>query len=257
MTAHTKQQSVNPNLAGMDPTHPLHAWQHPSWIQEDLQKMADDLKEGDVLGEVGVGSGAYARTLAARGVARITLDLPFQPASARTTEWPLKDESVDLLICFDALQFVQDVQEFLRNVARVTRTTQLFVLVIKDREDLEVDGLKLYFPQAVEAAKPLSPEVPVLEKLLEEEGLHVVRRAKLGGERGVDRDVLQAIARREMVGLSTLTQDEFDSGILRLKDAVTSGTVTWPAQYTVLVARKVRPWQPQVGHAAPQAGGMM
>lgn len=248
----SKQPPLNPAVAGLNPMHPVRAWQTPQWVLAELQTMADALAEGEVIGEIGVGAGSFARQLAAKGTTRVTVDLPFQPSSARSAEWPLRDDSVDLLISFDAIQYVQDVQQFVRELARVTRTGGLCNVLVRSREDLEADGLARFFPAAVEAARSLAPEVPVLEKLLEEQGLACVRQASLAGERKIDTVVLQAIAHREMIGLATLTPDEFAEGVSRIREAVGEANAEWPSRYTLLVCRKERPWQPLPGHASPE-----
>src|SRR5690606_18448698 len=122
---------VNPAIAGLDPLHPVRAWQTPDWVRSDLQRMADHLKEGDVIGEVGVGAGNFARTLAARGTTRVTVDLPFQPSSPRSVVWPLRDDSVDFLVSFDAIQYLQDVKPYVQVLARVSRTTKLCCVIVR------------------------------------------------------------------------------------------------------------------------------
>jgi SAM-dependent methyltransferase len=232
---------VNPELAGGDSLHRVRIWPMAPWVLADLQTMANDLQDGDVIAEVGCGAGNYARALAAHAASRLTLDLPIQ-ATARPWSWPIVSDSVDLLLCVDSLQYEGDLDSFVREVARVTRTTKLFVLVTRSRQDLQEDGLSVYFPRAVQAAMPLVAEVPILENMLANQGLHCVRRARLSGQLPIDESMLRAIANRGLTGLATLTEEEFAEGVDHMKNAIHQGNAQWNAHYTVLVCRKVRPW---------------
>lgn len=253
MVGESKLAVVNPQLAVANAARRVRTWPNAPWVEHELQKLAASLKEADTIAEVGVGAGSYARSLNLAAAARVTLDLPMR-TPMRAFQWPISDESIDLLISVDALHYETDVPCFVREAARVLRTTKLLAFVARSRPDLQSDGLARYFPQAVERALPLIAEIPVLEKMLEHEGLYCVARTTLAGQLLIDEALLRAIAHRELTGLATLTDEEFTRGVDEMKTALGRGDTAWPSTFTLLVCRKVRPWK--LGASASAQMGM-
>jgi hypothetical protein len=252
MVSEAKLAVINPQLAGGDSTRRVRSWPNATWVEKELQQLAAALKEGDTIAEVGIGAGSYARALSVSAAMRLTLDLPIQN-NPRPWQWPIADDSVDLLISVDALHYESDVESFVREAARVTRTTRLVAIAARSRQDFQNDGLARFFPQAVERALPLITEIPVLEKMLEQQGLYCATRTTLTGQLQIDETLLRAIAHRELTGLSTLSDDEYTRGVDAMKAALGSGDASWPSTFTFLVCRKVRPWKPGAA-ASPQMG---
>ncbi|MGI8906880.1 MAG: methyltransferase domain-containing protein [Candidatus Sumerlaeaceae bacterium] len=249
MASEAKLAIVNPQLAGGNPKRRVRSWPNATWVEEELQQLANGLKEGNTVAEVGIGAGSYARSLSIPAAVRVTVDLPVQSVS-RPWQWPVADDSVDLLISVDALHYETDVEAFVREAARVTRTTRLFAFVARSRENLQHDGLAKFFPEAVNRALPLVTEIPVLEKMLEKQGLYCAKRVVLEGQLQIDEVLLRAIAHRELTGLATLSEEEFAKGVDDMKVAIGKGEAAWASKFTMLVCRKVRPWKSDSGPAS-------
>ena len=254
MVSQSKIPVINPMVAGSDVLHRVRTWPNASWVETELQQLAGSLKERDTIAEVGIGAGSYARSLSLPGAVRVTLDLPVQ-SSQPYAPWPLADDSVDLLLTVDSLNYESDVESFVREAARVTRTTKLFACVARSRDDLQSDGVATFFPEAVERILPLVTETAVLEKMLEQHGLYCMTRRSLAGHLQIDEALLRAIAHRELTGLATLTEEEFAKGVAAITASVSSGDATWPSSFTMLVCRKVRPWK-SGSTLAPEMGKM-
>lgn len=229
---------LNPGIAGGEPQHRVRSWPAAPWVETELQGYAaTELAPGSVVAEIGIGAGSYARGLLAPAVIRLTVDLPVQQAS-QPWQWPVASGSVDLLLSIDALHYESDIADFVKEAARVLKPGKPLVLLARSREDLQADGLARFFPTAVERALPLLTEIPVLEQLFQNEGLPCERSGSLKGNLQIDETLLRAIAHRELTGLGALSDDEFNTGVERLKTAVGSGNTAWPAHFTVLVCRK-------------------
>ncbi len=231
---------MKPETTATDAKRRVRSWPTAPWVEAELQKMASVLQPGDVIAEVGVGAGSYARSMLASAALRLTLDLPLEQG-ARPWHWPIASDSVDLLLTVDALHHEADIEAFVEEAARVTRPGKLAVLLLRSRDDLQADGLAQFFPTAVEQSLAELAEVPVLQQLLQKVGLQFESQTTLAGNLSIDETLLRAIAHRELTGLSSMPDEEFDAGVRKMKEAIASGNTAWPTRFTMLLCRKAAP----------------
>lgn len=201
-----------------------------------------------VIAQVGDGEGCYANRLKADGCSRLSLVLPVGHQT-HPFAWPLPDDSVEFLLSVNSLGSIADIGHFVKECARTSKTTHLVSIVTRSHDDLKADTFARYFPDTASEITATLPEVPVLEKLLQDQGLYCMRRAVIRGSIEVAGESAQ---RRSMLGVfgGPVRKDELERGMGNWEQAIKAGDNRWESQFTLLVTRKVRPW-----HATPLVSG--
>jgi hypothetical protein len=217
-------------------------------VLSELQRMADHLKPGMVVAEIGNHLGHYAHGLKADRCPRLSLELPNEQPGHKIA-WPIPDDSVDFLVSVNLLQSVTVIGHFVKECARVTRTTHLVSLVTRSHDDLKADTFARFFPDTASSLSPTLPEIPVLENLLQDQGLYCMRRAVINGSFEVSGESKLRPAALGVFG-GLVREDEIVRGMDSWGKAISSGDNKWESQFTLLVARKVRPWHPAASVSA-------
>lgn len=228
-----------------------HRRAHPG-VLEALMSLATSQTSGIVL-EVGVGTGNYARLLAANleslvvGIdpsremlARVSGGTGMGLINARAEMLPLRDESAGLVYSVDVIHHIRDRRAAAREALRALVPGGTLAIATDSEEDIvRRVPLASHFPETVAAEHARYPTIGAIIDECEHAGFtgvetrHVVLHYDL-----ID---IQPYRDKAFSSLHLISTQSFEAGIARLERELTTGPIPAMSHYTIVVARKPAP----------------
>lgn len=231
------------------------------WIVAPLRELCRLLAPGDVVLEVGSGTGNYAWALWEQfdelrfhGFDRSTRMLEQAASRASdaarsdraTIEWrrgdaderfPYPNEFAGLVFSVDVVHHLERQHVLFAESARVLEPGAQLAIVTDAPGDLLARSLTRYFPETLEIEQRRYPAPETLDALAEDAGLTPLSRVRTHGELPITADFIRKIDDRCSSALRLLADEAHAAGMRRLKEAA-ARQERWQSHYTVFLYRK-------------------
>jgi ubiquinone/menaquinone biosynthesis C-methylase UbiE len=217
---------------------------------EMVQQILDSvsLSETSIVLDVGCGTGNNTFLLAAASCTKVvgldlslgmlheatikskSLPLVQSPADA----FPFSDETFEFVYMTEVVHHLPDVDQAINEIFRVLRTGSSFCIVTQSHKQIEGRMTSRFFPATIKVDQARYPDIDVLEGSILAAGFHRVEsRAYVFQPVLLGEDYLTAVSRRGYSMLHKISDDDFNRGLLELKDTYQRGEkLTYSAGYT-------------------------
>jgi len=226
----------------------IHRTVHPALLRR-LIEHCGALSSPRVL-DAGCGTGNYVVSLASATTAKCSgldpspkmLDVARQKAAP--VSWfqgsaellPFPDGSFDFVYSVDVIHHVEDRAAFFREAFRVLAAGGLFVTATDTEETIRQRAVSHYFPEAVEPELRRYPKPGEIPQLLLSSGIQELGDEMV--ESAYDLSDSAPFERKTHSCLHLISDDAFDRGLARLKNALRSGPIRCVSSYVIYRGRK-------------------
>jgi len=149
---------------------------------------------------------------------------------------PFPDGSFDFVYSVDVIHHVENRTAFFREVFRVLAAGGLFVTATDTEETIRQRAVSHYFPEAVEPELRRYPKPGEIPQLLLSSGIQELGDEMV--ESAYDLSDSAPFERKTHSCLHLISDDAFDRGLARLKNALRSGPIRCVSSYVIYRGRK-------------------
>jgi ubiquinone/menaquinone biosynthesis C-methylase UbiE len=244
----SKMDSIRISYDTIAADYAIHRTVHPALLRR-LIEYCGALSSARVL-EVGCGTGNYASSLASATRAKCSgldpspkmLDVARQKAApvswfqGSAESLPFPDGSFDFVYSVDVIHHVENRTAFFREAFRVLAAGGLFVTATDTEETIRQRAVSHYFPEAVEPELRRYPKPGEIPQLLLSSGIQELGDEMV--ESAYDLSDSAPFERKTHSCLHLISDDAFDRGLARLKNALRSGPIRCVSSYVIYRGRK-------------------